>query len=626
MQTANERLYRASVLHQVLLSRQSNGVVAAILKLIREADADIVANLQARLGVLSQADLDRLASGKGGETTRLARLLEYIRSLEAQGRELIETGLVNELEGLATAEAAFQQAALQRAAPVALQISVPSVTTLEAAVRSRPFQGRILREWAAQWGKARRQKVMAEIRQGVLQGDGERAMARRIRDVLGGSQRSARMIARTAHTHVTNYARERVAERNEDITRGVVWVSVLDSRTSAICRARSGKIYPINSGPRPPAHPNCRSTTALVFKNWRQLGYKSDELTDAQKEALSGDPDVGETYSEYFAKLPRAAQVDIIGETRTRLFRKGGLDHDDLVSASTGREWTLDELKRREPEAFEKAFGSEGQPKPNAKPRTARTVAPVASNPQSEAQAARPATSTTSVADVAPIRDPRELVDFSRLNANGPDAKSAIEYRSGRAAFTSRERSALKEFKAEDYARVNAVAVDVSKRDAAQAAQSWEKSGASIANVPPADAVVGMMDKAIKRSSLSEDTALYRGVNNSDFFAMTDDAIGQKFKVRNFQSTSLSRDLGLKFATGDVTNKAPVLLKINGKKGASALDMDQFAINKKGFTAKEREILLPRNSQYEIKSISTIDGVNVRGEEIVVKVVEVDLL
>ena len=724
---ANERLFRASVLHQVLLSRQSNGVVAAILKLIREADDDILANLQARLGVLSQTDLDRLASGKGGETTRLARLLEYIRSLESQGRELIETGLTNELEGLATAEAAFQQAVLARSAPVALQISVPAVTTLEAAVRSRPFQGRILREWASQWGKVRKQKVMAEIRQGVLQGDGERAMARRVRDVLGGSQRSARMIARTAHTHVTNYARERVAERNEDITRGVVWVSVLDSRTSGICRARSGNIYPIDSGPRPPAHPNClppdalvssryrvtgaskhrfdgdlvvistasgkqisctpnhpiltsrgwvpakiidvgsdvisdadphggcsgvdvnheampsriedvaeaffssvgvctmpvpttakdfhgdaidgdiavigtngfladsgdsfadkasddgplvvrrvtlnslsrfgrlrklfdrslsatngimrgarkslallcagsvhsglllcasapdlnaaiseyssnnsgrntnllcqcreantrlinafgflnrgiahshlvsrfwskrffeffenpknwaagatklfaylrgvkaapveannfcgingadvpsnrdvsffeprsdggdadakiasdilsgatgpvfidnvvgvsrryfsghvynletekgfyiaggivthncRSTTALVFKNWRQLGYKSDELTDAQKEALSGDPDVGETYSEYFAKLPRAAQVDIIGETRTRLFRKGGLGHDDLVSASTGREWTLDELKRREPEAFEKA-------------------------------------------------------------------------------------------------------------------------------------------------------------------------------------------------------------------------------------------------------------------------------
>ena len=352
---ANERLFRASVLHQVLLSRQSNGVVAAILKLIREADDDILANLQARLGVLSQTDLDRLASGKGGETTRLARLLEYIRSLESQGRELIETGLTNELEGLATAEAAFQQAVLARSAPVALQISVPAVTTLEAAVRSRPFQGRILREWASQWGKVRKQKVMAEIRQGVLQGDGERAMARRVRDVLGGSQRSARMIARTAHTHVTNYARERVAERNEDLIAGERYTAILDRRTSAICRSLDGKVYPIGEGPRPPQHPNCRSFTVSVLKTWRQLGYRSDELTDAQKEALNGESDIGETYSEYFAKLPRAAQMDIIGETRTRLFRKGGLDHDDLVSASTGREWTLDELKRREPEAFEKA-------------------------------------------------------------------------------------------------------------------------------------------------------------------------------------------------------------------------------------------------------------------------------
>lgn len=351
----NERIYRAGVLHQIMLNRLSNGTVARILKLIREADAYIVAQIEALLGQLSDKDLQRLATGKGGETTRLARLLKYIRSLEAQGRDLLENGLSEELSGLAQTEAAFAKATIERTAPVALQISLPSVNQLEAAVNSRPFQGRVLREWASQWSVNRRKNVMAQVRLGVLQGDGERAMASRIRDVLGGSQRSARMIARTAHTHVANYAREQTAKRNEDIIAGERYTAILDRRTSAICRSLDGKVYPIGEGPRPPQHPNCRSFTVSVLKSWRQLGYKSSELTEAQKEALSGESDIGESYEEYFAKLPRAAQVDIIGETRTRLFRKGGLSHDDLVNASTGREYTLDDLRRREPEAFEKA-------------------------------------------------------------------------------------------------------------------------------------------------------------------------------------------------------------------------------------------------------------------------------
>lgn len=39
------------------------------------------------------------------------------------------------------------------------------------------------------------------------------------------------------------------------------WVSVMDSRTSEICRERNLKIYVYGKGPVPPAHMNCRSHT-----------------------------------------------------------------------------------------------------------------------------------------------------------------------------------------------------------------------------------------------------------------------------------------------------------------------------------------------------------------------------
>jgi SPP1 gp7 family putative phage head morphogenesis protein len=37
------------------------------------------------------------------------------------------------------------------------------------------------------------------------------------------------------------------------------WVSVMDNRTTEICRERNGKIYTFGFGPVPPAHIRCRS-------------------------------------------------------------------------------------------------------------------------------------------------------------------------------------------------------------------------------------------------------------------------------------------------------------------------------------------------------------------------------
>lgn len=39
-----------------------------------------------------------------------------------------------------------------------------------------------------------------------------------------------------------------------------IWVSIIDSRTSDICRSRDGNIYKYGDGPLPPAHVNCRSS------------------------------------------------------------------------------------------------------------------------------------------------------------------------------------------------------------------------------------------------------------------------------------------------------------------------------------------------------------------------------
>ena len=69
----------------------------------------------------------------------------------------------------------------------------------------------------------------------------------------------ARSLSRSSVVHAANTSKEEVYKVNP-ITQ-VEWVSTLDSHTTAYCRGQDGKIYDVGSGPRPPAHYNCRSVT-----------------------------------------------------------------------------------------------------------------------------------------------------------------------------------------------------------------------------------------------------------------------------------------------------------------------------------------------------------------------------
>ena len=58
-------------------------------------------------------------------------------------------------------------------------------------------------------------------------------------------------------TRIAAVARQAVAEANGDIVAGVRMVATLDSRTSSVCRSLDGRVFPVDSGPRPPVPINC---------------------------------------------------------------------------------------------------------------------------------------------------------------------------------------------------------------------------------------------------------------------------------------------------------------------------------------------------------------------------------
>ena len=73
---------------------------------------------------------------------------------------------------------------------------------------------------------------------------------------------------RTATRHVASVVQSEVLGKLFD---WYGWVSVLDSATSVICKARNRKRYRYGKGPLPPAHADCRSTIVPLITGGSQL-------------------------------------------------------------------------------------------------------------------------------------------------------------------------------------------------------------------------------------------------------------------------------------------------------------------------------------------------------------------
>lgn len=92
------------------------------------------------------------------------------------------------------------------------------------------------------------------------------------------SRRGAEAMVRTAVTHTSAAAHQEVYRSfgADVVTGGRSGSRDADSWIHPKLRAsRDGKVYPVGSGPRPPVHVNCRSTTAPVLK-----GHAADRAPD----------------------------------------------------------------------------------------------------------------------------------------------------------------------------------------------------------------------------------------------------------------------------------------------------------------------------------------------------------
>lgn len=349
----NDTILDLEVRHQVGIQRLGTAVLRKLVPLLDRADAEIVQKL-----------IERGATLEGSFTSkRLQSLLDAIREINHAAHVELARELRSELQGLALYEAQFQARLLSGAIPVAVDIVTPPADVLRAVVTAKPLQGKLLKEWVSELDANQFRRLRDAIRLGMVEGETVSQIVRRVRGtraanfrdgIMAIGKRGAEALVRTAVSHTASAAREEMFKENKAVIAELVWTSTLDTRTCPTCQSLDGRRFAMDKGPRPPRHIACRCTMVPVTKSWRELGIDLDEFEPSTRASMNGQVPETMSYGEWLRKQSASVQDEALGPTRGKLFRAGKLDVDRFVNRA-GDQWTLDELRQREQEAFRKA-------------------------------------------------------------------------------------------------------------------------------------------------------------------------------------------------------------------------------------------------------------------------------
>lgn len=336
--------------HAVFLERLKSGEVRKFAPFLRRIDRELRERLTR--GGITQFQRGRLEAMLAEIDSMLAATLgEYTRQLQL------------DLRSIAEHEARATGAVL--AAQSGFSPHVPTIGLVWTAATVEPLQagdGKLLAGFIKEWSDSERARVTGAIRLGVAQGQTVPEMVRTIRGtraanyadgLLAVTSRNAETVVRTSVAHVGMTARHAVYTANDDILAGYQWDATIDSRTCVTCMGLDKRVFTFGKGPREPAHPNCRCATVPVLtEEFRFL----DE--GAQRASQDGPIDARTSYFAWLKDQPQSFVEKVLGKTRAKLFRDGGLSAERFAALQLDRRWeplTLEELKRLEPAAWSRA-------------------------------------------------------------------------------------------------------------------------------------------------------------------------------------------------------------------------------------------------------------------------------
>lgn len=341
--SANTYLLDAMTRRQIMLQRFSAGQVADLDDIFTALANDLAA-------VISRETSSPL------QVLRAQRLMVYANEAIGNTVTTMRSQVVGQLELLAQDEVDFTLEALRPT--INLELDLPPANLVIAAVsdaQTTIVTGDIVRRLGVEdmfreFDEKKSREIGGIIRSGIISGRTTDELARDVsRTVTTRTKRQAATIVRTSVNAVATSARQATLTQNADVLTGVKWVSTLDGRTSMLCMGRDQKIYPVDSGPRPPAHWACRSTVVPeVDHRFTVPGF------EGARQSKDGPVDARTTYNSWLKRQSKGFQDEVLGDTKAKLFRSGGL-HLDKFTDDVGITYNIDQLRQLHPLAFERA-------------------------------------------------------------------------------------------------------------------------------------------------------------------------------------------------------------------------------------------------------------------------------
>jgi SPP1 gp7 family putative phage head morphogenesis protein len=589
---ANEVVFDRGVRHALRLGRFTTRETNQLLHFL---NGEVLPKAQRTLR-------DRLARAKalGGDpgewtTERVRKIVAGVNGVIGGGLRQAGKALREDLAEMAVDEAAWQKAVIGGAIPDAIDVDLelPSVSQLNKIISSQPFKGKTLSKW---WGKingASRSAVDSAIKLGIASGETTAQIVRRLSGteggkfmdgVFGGLRRNVASTTQTAITHISSKAREATYKANDDVVKGVEIVATLDNRTTEICMSEDGNVYPVGSGPRPPFHWNCRTTTVPVLKSFKELGLKDPgKLPAGTRASMTGQVPARQTYQGWLKRQPKRIQAEALGKEKAKLFRSGRITVKDFVDDKR-RTLTLAEIKLREELDDFGVMAARLSPE-----ETSRLTKKLLR----ELELAGPAEGKKIRAKLRRLGHKGGLKGKVRPPPPGPPAlpPTKLPEPPTKQYKTTREWS-------DKIGDVEAEALVRWAADEDMAAKIVKFQSTGVGGTPAVKKMIQDLERGLRRAPYNPDT-VYRGLTNVSQEVLGQFQVGQTYTLPSFASATSSRKMAVGFSQRLKQKRlhSSVVLEMKHRTGVNITRFSEFT--------GEKETLFQRGRRFTVTKVET---------------------
>lgn len=352
MGSIDQAIVDALIAQHIFLLRFAAGERAAVLRILTTMEEELLERLHFKGRAMSEAT-----------RADIVTLLNECQTVIADYYDHLSTTALDGLSGLGRIEAEATAGAMSAAFAATIRPALPTEAFFRALVKNTLIEGAPSADWWKGQEQATTTKFANAVRQGLAASETNAKIIQRIRrDVMPVAQRNAAALVQTSVAAVAAEARMETYRKNDEVMAGYRQVSTLDSHTTHVCVAYSGKEWdlerkPVNGNTLPfvspkgsatgcPRHFNCRSIIAPRTKTFKELGLDVPEFRASTKAASGGPISSKLGFDDYLKRKGPAFTDELLGKGRADLWRKGTITLSQLLDQS-GRPLTLAQLRAR---------------------------------------------------------------------------------------------------------------------------------------------------------------------------------------------------------------------------------------------------------------------------------------